>query len=132
MSGQVGAPRWILLLLLLCIISEGLSAVLVLTNATTLRTLPISYAVTIRIAFSGGWLAVLSFLLVDLMRWRRWAFRWMSSILTAYLLFGLLWTIVTVRADFERGRFGFAVLLAVMILIPIWWVTIRRRWLSKV
>jgi hypothetical protein len=50
-------------------------------------------------------------------------------VLTLYSIFGLIWAFVFVQADYGRGRLGFQVVLAVLTLLPIWWLAIRRGWL---
>ncbi len=81
----------------------------------------------IRMALALFWIVVFTFLLIHLMRRDRLSLRWIAPFLTAYALSNLIWALLFVRSDYGRGAFGFQGLASTVLLIPVWWITIRRR-----
>ncbi len=102
----------------------------------TVATLPlyqvvgVPFPAGIRAVLDTAWAIMLAWLDVALLRRQRRAFAWVGPLLTIYALLGLGWQAAFVRADYGRGRFPFELLLTVLALVPVWWIVLRRRWLT--
>jgi hypothetical protein len=80
-------------------------------------------------AIAAIWAILLLVLFIGLLRRRPLAFALIAPLLTVDALIGLLWEIAFVQADYGRVRLGFQALLTVIILAPVWWLAVRRKWL---
>jgi membrane associated rhomboid family serine protease len=125
------APVWLLAGIGALIVVNLLDAIGTLDVVPQYQALAIAFSPVLKMAVAGAWAAVLAALIIDLLRRRRWAFRWAGPMLTAYALAGLAWQLLFARSDYGRGRLGFQALVAAVALIPVWWIVIRRRWLQR-
>ena len=124
-------PLWLLAGIAILIVASALDAIGTLDAVPQYQALAIPFAPGLRIAAAVAWIAVLAALTVDLLRRRRWAFRWTGPILTVYVLAWLAWQLLFDRSDYGRGRLGFQVLVAGIALIPVWWIVVRQGWLRR-
>jgi hypothetical protein len=125
------APRWLLIGILIVIASNALDVIGTANSASQFSLADVPFSPTVKIALSMFWIVTFSLLTRELWRRRRWAFRWAAILLTAYGAINLLWFALFVRADYGRGRLPFLALATVILLAPVWWVTIRRGWLRS-
>lgn len=130
--GKTSAPLWLI---------GGLAAV-TLTNlltvagtlvveASAISALRIPFPLVARLALAGLWALAVSALMAGLARRREWAFRQSAPLLTVYGASQWLWQALFTRADFDRGRLPYLLLISVLLLIPVWWLTLRRGWLRR-
>jgi hypothetical protein len=125
------APRWLLIGILIVIGSNALDVIGTANSASQYSLADVPFSPTLKIALSMFWIVAFAMLSLDLRRGRRWAFRWVALLLTAYGAINLLWFAIFVRADYGRGRLPFLALATVILLAPVWWLTIRRGWLHQ-
>jgi hypothetical protein len=123
------APRWLLIGILIVIASNMLDVIGTVNNAPQYSVADVSFSPTVKIALSVFWIVMFTLMALDLWRARRWAFRWAAILLTAYGAFNLMWFAIFVRADYGRGRLPFLALATLLLLVPVWWFTLRRAWL---
>ncbi len=114
------APRWLLAIILALIAANLIEVIGILALTSSYAALQVPFSTAVRVTIAGGWDIVLTVLLVNLLRHNRRAVAWAAPILTLYSLTGLVWFIVFARSDYDRGRIGFQIVLAVVTLIPIW------------
>jgi fucose 4-O-acetylase-like acetyltransferase len=125
------APFWLLAGIAALIAASVLDAVITLDVLAQYQVLATPFPPGLKIAAAGAWIVVLTVLTVDLLRRRRWAFRWAGPILTLYALAGWVWQFLFDRSDYGRGQLGFQMLVAGIALIPVWWIAVRRGWLRR-
>jgi hypothetical protein len=125
------APRWLLIGILIVIGSNALDVIGTANSASQYSLADVPFSPTLKIALSMFWIVTFTLLARDLWRGRIWAFRWVAILLTAYGTINLLWFAVFVRADYAQGRLPFLVLTTVILLIPVWWLTLQRGWLRQ-
>lgn len=123
------APRWLLIGILIVIASNVLDMIGTANSASQYSLADVPFSPTLKIALSMFWIVTFALLALDLWRGRLWAFRWAAILLTAYGVINLLWFAIFVRADYGRGRLPFLALATVILLAPVWWLTLRRGWL---
>jgi len=81
-----------------------------------------------------GWnlLCALSFTLIGAgaLRSGRRALRLIAPAVTGYALVNALILILFSRAEYDQGRMFFQVALSLLVLIPLWWVALRKGWMQ--
>ncbi|MCC7447925.1 MAG: hypothetical protein IT324_10940 [Anaerolineae bacterium] len=114
------APRWLLAIVLVLIAANLLEVAGTLAIMPQYAVLPVPFPAALRMVIAGGWAIVLTVLLLRLFRRDARALNWTAPILTLYALTGLVWLILFARADYDRGRIGFQMVLAIVTLLPVW------------
>lgn len=122
-------PRWLMALILALVAANTLDVRETLTDAAQYSAFQLPFLPNLKIAYALLWIAVLLALAINLLRCRAWAFRWVAPLLTLYGIVGLIGQAVFVRSDYGRGRLPFQFALTLILLLPVWWLAIRRRWL---
>lgn len=117
---MVKAPRWLLAIILTLIAANLIEVAGTLAIAPQYAALQLPFPATLRIVIAGGWTIALAVLLFRLIRHDPKALHWTAPILTLYALTGLVWLLLFARADYDRGRIGFQLVLAVVTLLPVW------------
>jgi hypothetical protein len=128
---KLKAPRWFLAFLLIVIAAHAIDAIGTLASMPLYQTLALPFSPVVKATIATIWTILLIVLFVGLLRKHRLAFAVAAPLLTVDAVAGLLWEIAFVQADYGRGRLGFQALLTVIILAPMWWLAVRRRWLAR-
>lgn len=121
------APRWLLAIILALIVANMMEVVGTLATAPDYAALSIPFPASLRVVIAGGWAIALAVLLISLLGHNQRAVAWTAPMLTLYALTGLVWLILFARSDYDRGRMGFQIALAIVTLLPVWLVRIVRR-----
>ena len=124
------SPRWLIAAVLTLAAANILDVWETLTDAPLYADYPLPFPIILKVVYAGIWAIILLILAVNLLRRRTLALRWTAPLLTLYGLFGLIGQAAFVRADYGRGRLPFQIALTVIVLLPVWWVAIRRGWLN--
>lgn len=81
-----------------------------------------------------GWnlFCALVFSLIGLGVWRsrRRALRLIAPAVTGYALINGLILLLFSRAEYDQGRLFFQVVFSLVVLIPLWWVALRKGWMQ--
>jgi hypothetical protein len=129
---RLTAPLWLILGLSFVMMSNLLTVVSTLMGDTlAASTLRIAPPVAARLALAGLWMLLCATLLAGLLRRVPWAFRQCAPLLTVYGLSQWIWQLLFARADFDQGRLPFLLLATLLLLVPVWWLTLRRGWLRR-
>lgn len=130
-NGRLTCPVWLRLgVLALC----GLNlytALGTILDYGQLQAFKLPFSLTLRVAFTGFWAIALFWLAIGAWRHQRRVLFWIGPLLTLYALFGFLWMLLFVRSSYDRGRYGFEIAITAIVLLPIWWLALRRRWLRR-
>ena len=124
-------PRWLLLAISVIVIADALQVIGTLANPAPYLQFTMPFPAIAVIAIAGGWGILLAYLLLDLLRRRQWAYRWLSLLLSVYALTQFLWQFAFFRSDYDRGRLAFQAVINLVALIPIWWLIWRQGWLKR-
>jgi hypothetical protein len=122
-------PRWLMALILALVAANMLDVRATLTDAAQYSAFQLPFPPGLKVVYALLWIAVLLALATNLLRRRAWAFRWVAPLLTLYGIVGLIGQAVFVRSDYGRARLPFQFALTAILLLPVWWLAIRRRWL---
>jgi hypothetical protein len=122
-------PRWLMALILALVAANVLDVRETLTDAAQYSAFQLPFPPGLKVVYALFWIVVLLALAVNLLRRRVWAFRWSAQLLTLYGIVGLIGQVAFVRSDYGRGRLPFQFALTAILLLPVWWLAIRQRWL---
>lgn len=125
-------PRWLRLFIAVLAILNLYTAIGTVAESRQLQTFDLPFSLIARIVFAGFWTILLLWLLIGVWRRDQRALFWIGPVVTLYALAGLVWMFLFTRADYDRGRLGFQVAVTVVVLTPIWWVSVRRGWLRRI
>ncbi|HRE48478.1 MAG TPA: hypothetical protein PLD47_12200 [Aggregatilineales bacterium] len=123
-------PLWIAVLLGGASLALWIGVWGAVQDAPLYPTLSSAFPLWGRLTFNAGWGSVLGITCYGYLWRRRWGLRVTAPFLTGYAFSGLLLTAPFLRADYDRTLVGFHLALSSLLLIPLWWVTLRRGWLS--
>jgi hypothetical protein len=124
------APRWFLLIPLVLIIFNLYTIMGTLTISPQYADLDVSFSPVLRLGIGLVWIVVFGALTVGLIIRRPFAYLWIAPALTIYGLANLVQGILWAQADYIRGQFGFQAIATALALIPVWWIALRRNWIS--
>lgn len=94
--------------------------------------LDVSIAPTIRIGLAVIWIVIFSALTMGLVKRFRFALVGIAPTLTAYGVINIISTSLFARSDYARGQIGFQALATILVLVAVWGIALRRRWISVV
>ena len=130
-TDRTRCPRWLRLFIAILVGLNLYTVLGTIANRRQLQTFDLPFSLTTRVVFNGFWAIFLLWLLIAAWRRDRRALFWIGPSVTVYALSGLVWMFLFTRADYDRGRFGFEIAVTVIVLLPIWWVALRRGWFSR-
>ena|SRR5260221_8535760 len=130
-AGRFICPRWLRFFLLILAGLNLYTASGTVAESSQLQAFDLPFSLTARVVFTGLWALVLLFLAIGSWWRNRQALFWIGPLITLYATSGLVWMFLFARADYDRGRFGFQIVVTVVFLIPVWWVVVRRGWLRR-
>jgi len=124
------APLWLYVALLFLIILNGYTIFGTPALIGDYAALSVPFSPFVRIGVALVWIALFAVMLIGLFTKRHLAYRAVALLLTAYGLFNIIWDVIFARSDYTRGAFGFQIVITALVLIPIWWLAVRRGWLA--
>jgi hypothetical protein len=131
MERNLKAPVWLCLALALLIAVNMVTVIGLPSLADSYAALGVAYPTALRLILALAWIVLLSAVLIGLWRSKRLA-RWITApLLTAYAAVGVLMQVLFARSIYSRNTVGFDIVIAVLTLIPVWWLALRRGWLRR-
>lgn len=124
-------PWWLWIALLVLVAANTIEIVVTMSTNAVLDSLPLPFSPAARVIFAGTWVTVLLIYGVALWLQRRWAFRWIVPVLNLYALTHVVWQILFFRSDFDRGRLPFQIVIAALLVLPLWAIAWQRGWLTR-
>ncbi|MEP7286012.1 MAG: hypothetical protein ABI947_09615 [Chloroflexota bacterium] len=126
------APLWLFTVLLILIVFSLYTIIGTIAVIPDYTRLGISLNPLLRIATATAWLILFSLLCGGLALKRRAAFTLIAPVLSAYGLSNIISTWLFAQSDYSRGQLAFAIVATVIALLPIWWIALRRGWLTAI
>lgn len=117
---------WFPAALMACAAASGLNTLLTVLDGPYQASLGVSYPILLRAGSAAAWCAVLAWYAVRVARRLPGAGRRGALTVTLYGAWGILWPLVFARSDAGRSRIAFQLAATVLLLIPVWWVHLRR------
>ena len=104
---------------------NGLTAIQTLNDLSAQTALGLPYPPFLRAGIAVLWMIVFVGLAVGFFRRSALALRLFAPAITAYCGWSLLWLLFFARADYDRGRAAFQLVITLIVLAPIWWWHVR-------
>ncbi len=130
LHARLSAPKWLCAAIALVFVANLWTAFGTLSEAPDYTALGVPFPPALRIAISSLWAILLALLFLGLLLHRRMAFIGAAPLLSLYGLANLGFQILFARSDYSRGLFLFQLLITTLLLIPVWWVALRKGWFN--
>lgn len=124
-------PLWVMLLAGGLMIANGLTALGTLADAPFYARFSLPFTLWLRAFVSGSWAVVFAACIRGLLRRRQWAHTAIAPLVTVFALTNWLWLAVLARADYDQGRLSFQAITSLLLVLPLWWVSLRNRRLAR-